>query len=153
MVDDCCELDDVVAAEDGIVWVGNVYHVKGYELCSLGIAFAKSHIQLYFAKGFDSFAPEANKQVLRLVQVFLCEAHLHEALPSENICGAVVINKDPTYVVSRKVYRISTNVCTDDKRVVMWVVLKPEVGFGEGDWDVRPRSAEIFAFAHMRDGV
>ena len=56
-------------------------------------------------------------------------------------------------MVSREVYRISTNVCTDDKRVVMWVVLKPEVGFGEGDWDVRPRSAEIFAFADMRDGA
>ena len=32
-------------------------------------------------------------------------------------------------------------------------MLKPEVGIGEGDWDVRPRSAEMFAFADMRDGA
>ena len=61
MIDDCRELDDTVAAEDGIVWVGYVYHIEDYELCSLGVAFAKDHIQLYFAEGFDSFAPEANK--------------------------------------------------------------------------------------------
>ena len=35
----------------------------------------------------------------------------------------------------------------------MWVVLKPEVGFGESDWDVGPGSAEMLAFAHMRDGA
>ena len=99
------------------------------------------------------FPPEADEWVLRLVQVFLYQAHLDEALPSENICGAAVVDKDPTNVVPCEVYRISTNVCTDDKRVVMWVVLKPEVGFGEGDWDVRPRSAEMFAFADMRDGA
>ena len=87
------------------------------------------------------------------MQVLLCKPHLHEALPSENICRAAVVNKDPTYVVSREVYRIAANVCMDDKRVVMWVVLKPKVGFGEGDWDVRPRSAEMFAFADMRDGA
>ena len=33
----------------------------------------------------------------------------------------------------------------------MWVMLKPEVGFGEGDWDVRPGGAEMFAFVDMRD--
>ena len=153
MVDNCCKLDDAVAAKDGIVWVGNVYHVEGYELCSLGVAFAEGHIQLYFAKGFDSFAPEANKRALRLVQVFLCQTHLDEALPSENVCGAAVVDKDPTYVVSREVYRISANVCTDDKGVVMRIVLKPEVGFGEGDWDMGPGSAEMLAFADMRDSA
>ena len=71
MINDCRELDDVVAAEDGIVWVGDVYHIEDYELCSLGVAFAKAHIQLYFSEGFDSFASEANKQVLRLVEVLL----------------------------------------------------------------------------------
>ena len=30
LVDNCCELDDAVAAEDGIVWVGDVYHIEGY---------------------------------------------------------------------------------------------------------------------------
>ena len=71
MIDDCRKPDDAVAAKDGIVWVGNVYHIEGYELCSLGVAFAKSHNQLYLAEGFDFLAPEANKRVLRLVQVLL----------------------------------------------------------------------------------
>ena len=35
----------------------------------------------------------------------------------------------------------------------MWVVLKPEIGSGEGNWDVGPGSTEMLAFAHMRDGV
>ena len=74
-------------------------------------------------------------------------------MPSEDVCGATIVNEDLTYVVSREVYRISANVCTDNKGVVVWVVLKPEVSFGEGDWDVRPGSAEMLAFADMRKGV
>ena len=74
-------------------------------------------------------------------------------MPSEDICRAAIVNKDPSYIVSSEVYRVSANVCTDDKGVVMRVVLKPEVGFGEGDWDVRPGSAEMLAFADMRKGV
>ena len=35
----------------------------------------------------------------------------------------------------------------------MWVVLKPEVSFGEVDWDVGPRSAEMLAIADVRDGA
>ena len=35
----------------------------------------------------------------------------------------------------------------------MWVVLKPEVGFGECDRNVGPGSAEMLAFADMRDGA
>ena len=58
MVDNCYELNDAVAAKDGVVWVGNVYHVKGFELYSLSIAFAEGHIQLYFAEGFNSFPPK-----------------------------------------------------------------------------------------------
>jgi len=74
-------------------------------------------------------------------------------LPSEDICGASVVDEDPTDVVPREVYRISANVCMDNKGVVVWIVLKPEVGLGEGDWDVRPGSAEMLAFADMRDGA
>ena len=33
------------------------------------------------------------------------------------------------------------------------VVAPPEVSFGEGDWDVRPGSAEMLAFADMRDSA
>ena len=35
----------------------------------------------------------------------------------------------------------------------MWVVLEPEVSFGEGDWDMRPGTAEMLAFADMRDSA
>ena len=35
----------------------------------------------------------------------------------------------------------------------MWVVLKPEVGFGEGDRDMGPRSAEMLAFVDVRDSA
>ena len=85
------------------------------------------------------------------MEVLFCEPHLHEALPSKDIRGAAIIDEDPTNVVSREVYRISTNVCLYDQGVVMWIVLKPEVGFGEGDRDMGPRSAEMLAFADMRD--
>ena len=64
-----------------------------------------------------------------------------------------MVHKDLTYVVSREVYIISANVCTDNKGVVVWVVLKPEVSFGEGNWDVGPGSAEMLAFADMRNGA
>ena len=83
------------------------------------------------------------------MQVLLCEPLLHEALPSENICGAAVVDEDLTSVVSHEVYIISANVCMDNKGVVVWVVLKPEVSFGECDWDVGLGSAEMLAFAHM----
>ena len=70
MVDNCCKFDDTVAVEDSIVWVGDVYHIEGYEFYSLGIAFAEGHIQLYFAEGFDFFASKTDKWVLRFVEVF-----------------------------------------------------------------------------------
>ena len=63
------------------------------------------------------------------MQVLLCEPHSYEALSSEDICRAAIVDKDSTYVVSREVDRISTNVGADDEGVVVWVVLKPELGF------------------------
>ena len=47
------------------------------------------------------------------------------------------------------VRRWSANVCANDEGVVVWVVLKPEIGFGKCNWDMGPRGAEVFAFAHM----
>ena len=35
----------------------------------------------------------------------------------------------------------------------MHIVLKSEVSIGEGNWDVGPGGAEMFAFADMRDSV
>ena len=138
MIDNCRKLDDAIAAEDGIVRVGDVHHIESYELCSLGVAFAKGHIQLYFAEGFVLFASEADKWVLRLVEVLFCEPHLHEALPGEDIRGAAIIDENPTNVVSHEVHRIFSNVCSNDEGIIVRVVLKPEVGFGEGNWDVGP---------------
>jgi len=120
-------------------------------VCSLGVAFAKGHIQLYFSEGFDSFAPEANKWVLRLVQVLLCEPHLQEALPGEDVCGAAVVDEDPTNIVSREVHGISSNVCSNDEGIIVRVVLKPKVGFRKGNWDMGLGGVEMFAFADMRD--
>ena len=37
--------------------------------------------------------------------------------------------------------------------IIVRVMLEPEVGFGEGNWDVGPGGAEMFAFADMRDGA
>jgi len=45
------------------------------------------------------------------------------------------------------------NICSNDVGIIVRVVLKPEVGYGEGNWDVRPRGAEMFAFTDMRDGA
>ena len=153
MVDDCYKLDDSITAEDGIVWVCNVYHVEGYKLCSLGVAFAKGYIQLYFAVGFDFFASEADKWVLRFVEVFFCETHLYEALPGQDIRGATIVDEDLTNIISREAYRIFPNVCSNDEGVVLRVVLKPEIGFRESNWDIGPGGAEMFAFADVRDGA
>ena len=83
------------------------------------------------------------------MQVLFCQPYLDEALPSDNICGAAIVDEDPADVVSGEVHGILADVGTDDARVVVWVVLKPEVSFGERDWDMGPRSAEVLAFAHM----
>ena len=71
------------------------------------------------------------------------------ALPNNDSCGAAIVNKDSTHVVIGEVYRVPANVGADDERVVVRVVLKPKVGFGERDWDMGPRGAEVLAFALM----
>ena len=85
------------------------------------------------------------------MQVLLCEPHLQEALPGEDVCGAAVVDEDPTNIVSREVHGISSNVCSNDKGIIVLVVLKPKVGFRKGNWDVGLGGAEMFAFADMRD--
>ena len=85
------------------------------------------------------------------MQVLLCEPHHHEALPGEDIHGAAIVDKNPTNIVSCEVHRISYNVCSNDEGIIVRVVLKPKVGFGEGNWDVGPGGAEMFAFSDIRD--
>ena len=151
LIDDCLELDDGVVTEDSIVWVGDAYHIKGYELCSLDVPFTESHVQFNFSEGLDFLPSEANEGVLGFMQVLFYQPHLDEALPSDDICGAATVDENLTHVVSSKLRRVPTNVGADDEGVIVRVMLKPEVGFGEGDWNMGPRCAEVFAFAYMRD--
>ena len=83
------------------------------------------------------------------MQVLFCQPYLDEALPSDNICGAAVVDEDPAHVISGKVHGILANVGYDDEWIVVWVVLKPKVSFGERDWEMGPQGAEVFAFAYM----
>ena len=67
LVNDSPELDDGAEAEDGVVWVADVYHIECYCFRPLRTSFAECHIQLYFADGLDLFATEADNGVLGLV--------------------------------------------------------------------------------------
>ena len=48
---------------------------------------------------------------------------------------------------------VFVDVGSDDEGVIMRVVLKFEVSFGECDWDVGPGGAEVFTFTDVRDGA
>ena len=67
LVNDSPELDDGAEAEDGVVWVADVYHIECYCFRPLRTSFAECHIQLYFADGLNLFATEADNGVLGLV--------------------------------------------------------------------------------------
>ena len=58
------ELDQGIAAEDGIVGVVDVYHIESYCFCCLGVPFAERDVQFDFAEGLYSFAAEAKEWVL-----------------------------------------------------------------------------------------
>ena len=81
----------------------------------------------------------------------LCQTHIDEALPGDDVWGAAIVDEDVTYVASGEVHGVFAYVCADDEGDVMWVVLKSKVRFGECDWDMGPGGAEMLAFAHMRD--
>ena len=63
-MDYCCEFDQGVAAEDGVVGVVNVDHVESSCFGSLRCTFAERDIELYLSKSFDSLASEANERIL-----------------------------------------------------------------------------------------
>ena len=63
-MDHGCELDECITAKDGVVGVVDVYHIESYHFCSLIAPFAERDIQLDFAEGLYSLAPEANERVL-----------------------------------------------------------------------------------------
>ena len=77
------------------------------------------------------------------------QPHLDEALPGDNICRAAIVDEDATNVVSCEVHRVFAYVGMDGKGAAVCVMLKPEVSFGECDWDMGPRGAEVLAFTHM----
>ena len=150
-MDYCCKFDQGVAAEDGVVGVVDVDHIENYCFGSLGYPFAESDIELYLAKSFDSLASETDEQVLRLLQGFFCEIHLDEALPYQDICGAPVIHQDSPYIIPCEVYWILADVSPDDEGLIMGVMLQLKICLCEGYRNMRPRSSEALAFAHMRD--
>ena len=51
-------------AEDGIVGVVDVDHIKSYCFGSLGVPFIERDVQLDFAEGLYPFGSETNKRVL-----------------------------------------------------------------------------------------
>ena len=103
-MDYSCKLHQGVAAEDGIVWIVDVHYIKGYCFGSLRDPFAECDVELYLAEGLDSLASEANERVLRFFQSLLCEPHLDEALPYQNVCGAAIVDQYPSDVVPSEVY-------------------------------------------------
>jgi len=68
-MDDCRELDDGVATEDGVVRVGKVYDIEGYELRPLGVTFTNGHVQFNFPEGLNFLPSEADEGILGLVLV------------------------------------------------------------------------------------
>ena len=62
-MDDGCEFDDGVAAEDGIVWVVDVHYIEGYSFGSLSVALSECHVELHLADGLYFLATEANKRL------------------------------------------------------------------------------------------
>ena len=67
LVDDCREVNNVVATEDGVVRVADVYHIEGYGLRPLCVALAEGHIQFGLAEGLYFLSTEADERVLGLV--------------------------------------------------------------------------------------
>ena len=72
-------------------------------------------------------------------------------MPSDDVCGAAIVDENPADIISDKVHGVLADVGMNDEGIIMGVILKPKVGFGEGDWNMGPRCAEVFAFAYMRD--
>ena len=70
------------------------------------------------------------------MQVLFCQPHLDEALPGDNVYRAAIIDEDATYIISYEVHGVFADVGSDDEGIIVWVVLKPEVGSGERDWDM-----------------
>ena len=103
-MDYSCKLHQRVAAKDGIVGIVDVHHIEGYCFYSLRDPFAERDVELYLAEGLDSLASEANERVLRFFQSLLCEPHLDEALPYQNVCGAAIVDQYPSDVVPSEVY-------------------------------------------------
>ena len=103
-MDYCCEFDQGVAAENGVVGVVNVDRIEGYCFGSLCCTFAERDIELYLAESFDPLSSEADERLLRLLQGFCSETHLDEALPHQDVCGASIVYQNSPYIIPCEVY-------------------------------------------------
>jgi hypothetical protein len=63
-VDNCRKLVDGVTAEDGIVRVYGVNHIKGYDFRPHGGILTEGHIDVNLTQGLDSLVAEAVQRVL-----------------------------------------------------------------------------------------
>jgi hypothetical protein len=59
LVNDCCELVDGVAAEDGIVRLYEVNNINGYDFRPHGGVLPDGHIDINLAQCLNSFVTEA----------------------------------------------------------------------------------------------
>ena len=70
-------------------------------------------------------------------------------MTDEDVCGAAIVDENPADIISDKVHGVLADVGMNDEEIIMGVMLKPEVGFGECNWNMGPRGAKVLAFAHM----
>ena len=95
----CCEFDQSVAAEDGVVRVVDVHHIEGYCFGSLRGPFAECDIELFLAESFDPLASEANKRYCNFCKAFSENQFFYEALPHQDVCGAAIVDQDSPDIV------------------------------------------------------
>lgn len=123
----CRELVQRGPVEDCVVRVLDVNSVEGYELRPPCRAFPEGNIEVTLAQGLNKFAPKAIQWVFRLTKVPLIEAHLSKTVPSDDICGAAIVNKHPANVIAEEAVGISADVCPDKHWNVMWMPHEPYV--------------------------
>ena len=63
-MDYCCEFEQGVAAEDSVVGIVDVDHIKSNCFISLCCTVAKRYVGLYLSKSFDPLASEPNEWIL-----------------------------------------------------------------------------------------
>jgi hypothetical protein len=73
-----------------------------------------------------------------------------EALPGQNVRSTVFVHQDPPHVIAEVVLRVLADVFSYDKRIIVMVVLQPNVSCRESYWDVGPWQMKVLARANVR---